>query len=109
MDPLRSQLVELLKSKNAHVDLDGAIKGLPAKLRGVKPKDAAHTAWQLVEHIRISPARYSGVQPESETCFAAVAGWLLAENASPAERRGVEQKRPPDSLRSRGHAKTGGE
>jgi len=54
MDPLRHQLVELLKSKNAHVDLDGAIKGLPAKLRGIKPKGAPHTAWELVEHIRIA-------------------------------------------------------
>lgn len=54
IDSLRRHLVDLLTARNAHVDLDGALKGLPVKLRGVKPKGAEHTAWQLVEHIRIA-------------------------------------------------------
>lgn len=54
IDSLRSQLVDLLQGGNAHVDLDAALKGLPAKLRGVKPNGSPHTAWQLVEHIRIA-------------------------------------------------------
>src|ERR1700722_18622418 len=53
-DALRRHLVELLTGGQAHVDLDGALKGLPAKLRGVKPKGSEHTAWQLLEHIRIA-------------------------------------------------------
>src|SRR5579862_2578724 len=53
-DPLRNHLLELLESRNAHVDLEGALAGLPAKLRGVKPDGAPYTAWQLVEHIRIA-------------------------------------------------------
>jgi hypothetical protein len=53
-DPLRRNLVELLTGGQAHVDIDGALKGLPAKLRGLKPKGSEHTAWQLLEHIRIA-------------------------------------------------------
>lgn len=53
-DALRKQLVELLASSHAHADLEAALKGLPANLRGVKPKGAEHTAWQLLEHIRIA-------------------------------------------------------
>jgi len=51
---LRQHLVELLESRNAHVDLERAVAGLPAKLRGVKPDGAPYSAWQLVEHIRIA-------------------------------------------------------
>jgi hypothetical protein len=54
IDILRRHLADLLTGRNAHVDLDGALKGLPAKLRGVKPKGSPHTVWQLVEHIRIA-------------------------------------------------------
>jgi hypothetical protein len=52
-DPLRSHVLELLRGGHAHVDLETALKGLTAKLRGKKPKGAEHTLWQLLEHIRI--------------------------------------------------------
>lgn len=51
---LRRHLLELLASRHAHIDLDTALAGLPAALRGKKPKGAPHTAWQLLEHIRIA-------------------------------------------------------
>ena len=54
MDPLRSHVLELLKGGHAHVDLQTAIKGVPAKLRGKKPRGAEHTLWELLEHIRIA-------------------------------------------------------
>ena len=50
---LRRQVVELLRSKHAHVDLEGALADLPPRLRGKKPKGAQHTVWQLLEHIRL--------------------------------------------------------
>jgi hypothetical protein len=53
-DPLRDQVVSLLRGGNAHVTFDDAVKDLPAKLRGIKPEGAAHTAWELVEHMRIA-------------------------------------------------------
>jgi DinB family protein len=53
-ESLRRHVVELLKGKNAHVDLEGALADFPPKLRGIKPKGAPHSAWQLLEHIRIA-------------------------------------------------------
>jgi hypothetical protein len=53
-DALRDHVVKLLESRNAHVDLDGALSGFPAKLRGVKPKGVSYSVWQLLEHIRIA-------------------------------------------------------
>ena len=53
-DALRRHVLDLLEGRNAHVDLGTALAGLPAKLRGVKPKGSPYTAWQLLEHIRIA-------------------------------------------------------
>jgi uncharacterized damage-inducible protein DinB len=51
---LRQQVVDLLTAKNAHAELEAAIAKLPPKLRGAKPKGFPHSAWQLLEHIRIA-------------------------------------------------------
>ena len=51
---LRKHLLYLLGGGGAHVDFDSAIAGWPAKLRGSKPKGLPHTAWQLLEHMRIA-------------------------------------------------------
>lgn len=53
-DSVRQHVAELLRSSHAHVDLEAAVKGWPANLRGVKPEGAEHTAWQLLEHIRLA-------------------------------------------------------
>ena len=53
-DPLREQIVSLLHGGHAHVTFDDAVKDFPARLRGVKPAGAPHTAWQLLEHLRIA-------------------------------------------------------
>ena len=53
-DPLRDQVVSLLRGGDAHVTFDDAVKDLPAKFRGIKPEGAEHTAWELVEHMRIA-------------------------------------------------------
>lgn len=51
---LRQHLVNLLRSNQAHLDFDAVIRGLPARLRGVKPKGLPYTAWRLLEHMRIA-------------------------------------------------------
>jgi len=51
---LRKHLIFLLKEEGAHAGFDSAVKGLPANLRGKKPKGAEHSAWQLVEHMRLA-------------------------------------------------------
>jgi uncharacterized damage-inducible protein DinB len=48
------QLVALLEGGQAHVTFADAVKDFPADLRGVAPKGVAHSAWQVVEHIRIA-------------------------------------------------------
>ena len=51
---LRQQLVDAIRGHQAHLDFDAAVKGFLANLRGAKPPGATHTAWQLLEHIRIA-------------------------------------------------------
>jgi hypothetical protein len=51
---LRDQLVQLLRGGSAHVDVFAALKDFPAKLYGAKPENAPHSAWQLLEHLRIA-------------------------------------------------------
>jgi uncharacterized damage-inducible protein DinB len=51
---LRKHLADLLRMKGAHLDLESAVSGFPAALRGVKPPGAPHSAWQLLEHMRIA-------------------------------------------------------
>ena len=51
---LRKHLSDLLRMKGAHVTFEAAVSGFPAALRGVKPNGAPHSAWQLLEHLRIA-------------------------------------------------------
>jgi DinB superfamily len=53
-DPVREQVIKLLAGGQAHATLEDVVKDFPAKLRGVKPKGAPHTAWELLEHMRIA-------------------------------------------------------
>jgi uncharacterized damage-inducible protein DinB len=45
---------ELLRGGHAHATFDAVIADWPAKLRGARAKGVPHTAWQLLEHLRIS-------------------------------------------------------
>ncbi len=51
---LRQHLVNLMTEGNAHATFDRAIDGLAPKLRGVRPKGLDHSAWELLEHLRIA-------------------------------------------------------
>jgi hypothetical protein len=51
---LRRHLLELLKGGNAHVKFDEVVKDFPERLRGKKPEGQPHTAWRLLEHMRIA-------------------------------------------------------
>jgi len=51
---LRDHLRQLLRGGNAHLDLEKALAGLPAELRGKKAPGLPHTVWQLLEHIRLA-------------------------------------------------------
>jgi len=51
---LRKHLIELLDGGHAHASFDQVIKDFPAKFRGETPKGLPHSAWHLLEHMRIS-------------------------------------------------------
>jgi DinB superfamily len=51
---LQDHLVELLKGGQAHTDFASVVKDWPADLQGKTPKGAEHSAWQLLEHMRIA-------------------------------------------------------
>src|SRR5262245_48530943 len=51
---LRDHLLYLLRGGGAHLDFEAAVADLPPELRGAKPAGLPHTAWRLVEHMRIA-------------------------------------------------------
>jgi len=53
-ESLREHLAHLLRGGGAHLDFEKAVAGIPSELRGVKPPGIPHTAWRLVEHLRIA-------------------------------------------------------
>src|SRR5882762_5730383 len=51
---LRDHLLYLLKGGGAHVSFDDAIGDWTLQLAGVKVANFPHTAWMLLEHIRLA-------------------------------------------------------
>lgn len=51
---LRKHLLDLLGGGGAHAKFDDAIADFPPQLRGVKPTGLPHSAWMLLEHLRIA-------------------------------------------------------
>jgi DinB superfamily len=51
---LRQHMIELLKGGNAHVGFLDALETIPKRKRGAYAKGLPHTAWQLLEHLRIA-------------------------------------------------------
>ncbi len=51
---LRDHLVQLLDGGHAHIALKDVVKNFPLDQTGVRPDAAPHSAWELLEHIRIA-------------------------------------------------------
>ena len=51
---VREHLLKLLKGGEAHADFDAAMGDWPVQLAAVKVANFPHTAWMLLEHIRIA-------------------------------------------------------
>jgi len=51
---LREHLIYLLSGGGAHARFEDVVKGLPEKLRGLKPAGLPHSAWMLLEHMRLA-------------------------------------------------------
>jgi len=51
---LRRHLLEMLKGKSAHIDLETVLNEFPLDEINTRPANAPHTAWELLEHLRIA-------------------------------------------------------
>ena len=51
---LRQHLLKLLEGKGAHVDFETAVKKASVAVRGKRPRGAAHSPWEILEHMRIA-------------------------------------------------------
>ncbi len=52
--PLRDHLLYLLKGGGAHASFDDAIGDWPVQLAGAKVANYPHSAWALLEHLRLA-------------------------------------------------------
>lgn len=51
---LRRHLLELLQSGNAHATFDQVLKDFPIDAIGKRPPGMVHSAWELLEHLRLA-------------------------------------------------------
>ena len=101
---LRQHLLDLLKGGNAHVKFDEVVKDFPENLRGKKPQGQPHTAWRLLEHMRlaqwdivefsrsakhVSPEFPDGYWPEGDTP-PSTAAWEKSVKQFRADLKGMQ-------------------
>jgi hypothetical protein len=53
-EELRRQVVQLLDGRQAHEHFEEVLREIPFHLQGTKPSGAAHTPWEILEHLRIA-------------------------------------------------------
>ena len=51
---LRKHLLALLRGGQAHATFDDTVRGFPLDKIGVRPSGLPHSAWELLEHLRIA-------------------------------------------------------
>ena len=54
IEDLRDLLVRMLDWEDAHVGFDAVIAGIPPELRAARPQGLPYSAWQLLEHMRLT-------------------------------------------------------
>ena len=102
---LREHLLYLLRDGGAHASFDDAIGDWPLQLAGVKVANFPHTAWMLLEHLRlaqwdilefsrnpkhVSPAFPDGYWPTAEAP-ASEEEWKASISAFKKDLRAMEQ------------------
>ncbi len=51
---IRKYLDNALRMKGAHLAFEAAVADFPPALRGAKPTGVPHSAWELLEHMRLA-------------------------------------------------------
>jgi hypothetical protein len=91
LKPLRQHLVALLDGGSAHVTLNDAVRGVPAKLRGVRPAGADHSLWELLEHLRIAQSNILEFSRDAMHKSPAWPGGYWPESAAPPDDQAWEK------------------
>ena len=52
----REHLIDLLNGGNAHITFQDAVTSFPVERAGLRPPGSPHSAWELLEHLRIAQA-----------------------------------------------------
>jgi len=53
-DKVRKHIANVLTWHEAHQPFEDVVADFPEKLRGVRPQGLPHSAWELLEHLRIA-------------------------------------------------------
>ncbi len=106
---LRKHLLELLAGGSAHAKFEEVVKGLPAKLRGVRPAKFPHSSWMLLEHLRLAQWDILEFSRNAKHVSPPWPGGYWPKTEGSAKRGGVEQERPAVSAGLEGHAEPGRE
>lgn len=53
---LRKHLIALLEGGNAHTTFADTVQNFPVEHAGVRPNGSPHSAWELLEHLRLAQA-----------------------------------------------------
>ena len=80
----RTIVASSLDWEQAHATLENSVKGFPVPLRGERPAGYPHSAWELLEHMRIT-------QRDCWTLSEPIrgdAGWQLILPPTPERLRG---------------------
>lgn len=51
---LRDHIKKMIADQDAHVDFEKAVADFPEDKRGARPEGARHSAWEILEHMRIA-------------------------------------------------------
>ncbi len=90
---LRYHLIEFLDARSAHIDVESALDGFPLDRINDRIPGSPHTAWQLLEHIRI--AQWDILDFSTNAKYKEMAWpddyWPKAEATEDDWRRSVEQ------------------
>jgi hypothetical protein len=116
---LRTLVLRLLDGGAAHVRAEDALEGLPVAARGVRPEWSPHSAWEILEHMRIAqqdilrycldPAHQSPQWPDGywpPAASPASGAWEESERGFLADLRAVRElvASTPDLLQPIPHA-----
>jgi hypothetical protein len=103
-DPLRQHLSRALGWEEAHMAFEDAVKGIPARARGKRPRGFDHSPWELLEHIRLAqrdllefctnPEYVAGKWPDDywpkSPAPPSASSWKRSLDAAVADRKALE-------------------